>query len=215
MANKLNEYIPKSEKILLAELNSPAKIQNFLDSKITYDPYREDRCVSEVIKDRSAECFNGALFALGCLLYHGYKASLIELLARDDEEHILCVYEVGGRYGSIAQSKFLGLKNRNPMYISLRDLVASYIEFYFAFDGHYSLLSYTNFLPLAKYKNRWWFDRNIVIQMAKDLRSLKHYNLIDPKAPFFYVSYDRYWKDVDYIPKEVKIPKRYLPRPKK
>jgi len=215
MINKSSLKLSKMELDVLDKLDTPEKIQKFIDEEITYDPKRENRSIQEVIRDKRAECYNGALLALACLLTHNYKASIVELLARDDEEHILCVYRVDGRYGSIAQSKFLGLKSRSPIYKSLHDLVISYMEFYFAFDGRYSLLSHTNLIPLAKYKNKWLHDGKIVVQMAKDLRNSEHFNLIDLKDPFYHVSNERFWKEVLFIPNGVKIPKSYLPRPKK
>lgn len=199
---------------VLDKLDTPEKIQKYIDEEVVYDPVKEDRSVRDVLKDRKAECYNGALFALACLLKHGYKVSIVELLARGDEEHILCVYKEGSRYGSIAQSKFLGLKSREPIYKSLHDLVVSYMEFYFAFDGRYTLLSHTGMFPISKYKNKWLYDSRTVVKMAKDLRKSKHFNLINPRDPFSYVSYERYWREVLYIPKGTKISKNYLPMPK-
>jgi len=210
MLAKLKPLLSKTEQRLIAGLNTPEKIQNFIDQEIKYDPYREDRSVKEIITDRKAECYNGALFATLCLLSHGVKASILEMLAREDEEHILCVYEKNGKFGSIAQSKFMGLKGRNPMYDSVRDLVVSYKEFYFAFDGRFSLESYTNPMALGKYAMKWVYDPKTVVRMAKDLRRSKHFALTKGRSPVYYVSVERYWREVLIVPKETKIPKKYL-----
>ncbi len=215
MVKKSFTELTKIERSVLDKLDTPTKIQKFIDEKITYDPVKEDRSVREVIRDKKAECYNGAIFAVACLFHNGYKASIIELLARDDEEHILCAYQVNGRYGSIAQSKFLGLKGRNPIYKTLHDLVVSYMEFYFAFDGRYTLLSHTKLLPLSKYHNKWFSDSGVVRKMAKDLRESKHVNLIGPEDSFSYVSYERFWKEILVLPKGITLSKDYLPRPKK
>ncbi|OGM61374.1 hypothetical protein A2961_03645 [Candidatus Woesebacteria bacterium RIFCSPLOWO2_01_FULL_39_21] len=216
MTGKLSSYFSKTEQKLLDNLNTPEKIQNFIDSKIKYDPIREDRSVKDVLEERKAECYNGALFATACLLNQKVKASIVEILARRDEEHVLCVYKKGGKYGSIAQSKFLGLKSRNPIYTTVRDLVVSYMEFYFSFDGRLTLASFTNPLSLSKYKLKWLYDRNTVIKMAKDLRASKHSTLVAANDPIYYVSPKRYWREVLVIPKGTKIPQKYLVKgPKK
>lgn len=200
----------------LDHLNTPEKIQDFIDTQITYDPYRENRSVQEVITDKQAECYNGALLATACLLNQGVKASIIEILAREDEEHVLCVYQQNGKYGSIAQSKFLGLKSRFPMYATIRDLVISYQEFYFSFAGLLSLSSYTEPLLLDQYQLKWLIDPNTVVQMAQDLRQSTHFVLVKPDDPKYYVTPERFWRETLFIPPDTQIPQFYLDhKPKK
>ena len=211
MLTQLKPCFSTAEQKLISSLDSPGKIQSFIDREIEYDPDREDRSVKEVVTDRKAECYNGALFATLCLLNQGVKASILEILARKDEEHILCVYEDHGKFGAIAQSKFLGLKNRNPMYDTIRDLGVSYKEFYFAFDGRFSLDSYTNPISLGKYDMKWVYDSMTVVRMARDLCQSKHFLVTKGSGDSaYYVSGERYWREVLVIPEGTKIPKKYL-----
>jgi|SRR3990167_1515064 len=205
-----NKYLGKNEIQVLKKLKTPELIQEYINKSITYDPDREDRPVSQVLKDGRGECFNAALFACAALSYHGYQTSVLELLHREDEEHILCVYNLNGRYGAIAQSKFAGLKGRLPFYLNIRDLAASYLEFYFAFDGHYSLYSYSDLINIGKYRLKWLYDRDTVNKISRDLTKLKHFPLVKKNDPYFYVSPERFWKEVQIIPKGTKIPKKYL-----
>lgn len=200
----------QKEASIIKRLNTPAKIQKFIDESIEYDPIREDRSVLDVIHDRKAECYNGALFAFVCLKFHGYKASLIELLAREDEEHVLAVYEVNGSFGSIAQSKFQGLKSRHPMYLTIRDLAVSYMEFYIAYDGRYSLGSFTEWFDLSKYKYGFLNNSEVVSRIARDIRQSEHFDLTNPKLPFFMASAKRFWSEVEIIPPNTKILQKYL-----
>lgn len=195
------------ELAVIRSLDSPDKIQEFIDKNIEYDPEREDRSVLEVIRERKAECFNGALLAAAALIYHGYDAAVLEILARRDEEHVLCVYRIEGQWGSIAQSKYLGLKGHMPRYRTVRDLVASYMELFFAFDGHLSLESYTNPLRWRNYK--WLTERGEVVKLAKQIRRSKHIRLVDEEVPDYYVSPERFWSETKVIPKGIKIPKIY------
>ena len=210
MLARLKTHFTPAELKLIDGLDTPEKIQNFIDGENGYDTEREDRSVKEVVADRRGECYNGALLATFCLLCHGTHASVLEVLARDDEEHILCLYKQKGKFGSIAQSKFLGLKGRNPMYDTVRDLIVSYQEFFFAWDGRFSLDSYTNPIDLKKYDMKWVYDPKTVVQMGKDLRQAKHFKIAKGEVPVFYVSPERFWKETLYIPKGTKIPKKYL-----
>lgn len=208
---KLSKYFSKKVRKVIDGLNTPEKIQKFIDTKITYDPIREDRSVSQVVEDGMGECYNGALFATACLLNAGIESSVIELLAKDDEEHILCVYKKNGCWGSIAQSKFLGLKGRNPIYLNIRDLAVSYREFYFTLeDGRYSLASFTNPVNLKKYNYKWLTDSATVIKMGKDIRKSKHFTLMNGLTEKFFTTPERYWKEVKYIPKGTVISKHLL-----
>lgn len=205
------ERLSRGTLELIKSLNTPEQIQKYIDTEIAYDPYREDRSVVQVIDERKAECYNGALLAAACLLYHGYEASITELLAKDDEEHVICVYKVDNCFGSIAQSKFLGLKSRSPMYISIRDLAVSYKEFYFAFeDGRYSLVSYTDWFPIEKYENAWFTDSQCVIKMEKDLQKAPHYPLVGETAKPYYVSPERFWSEVRIVPEGTVISDKFL-----
>lgn len=211
MIKNIRALVGESEYKIIKSCNTPEKVQSYIDNHIAYDPYREDRSVAQVISDGRGECYNAALFGVACLVTAGYKSSIIEIFARGgDEEHILCVYKSGDYYGCVAQSKYLGLKSRQPIYLSIHDLVVSYMEYYFGFDGRYSLQSYTSLFPLNKYKNKWLDDPATVVQISKDLRSATHHQLAKMEDPYYYVSPDRYWKEILNIPPYFTIPKEYL-----
>ncbi|MDY0097544.1 MAG: transglutaminase domain-containing protein [Candidatus Dojkabacteria bacterium] len=198
----------KELKELLDSLNTPTKIQQYVDSKIEYDPYREDRTIEEVIKDGKGECYNVALFALAALKNIGYNCGLVLLSPFEDEEHILAVYESNGKWGSIAQSKFLGLKSREPIYLNIHDLATSYKEFYFSFDGYYSLAGYSDIFDVDKYNGEWVSNTDTVVRMEEELLSSPIHDLLGSKEKV-YVSPERYWKEVQYIPRGIKIPEEY------
>lgn len=204
---------------LFAELNTPDKVQEYVDTKIQYNSEREDRSVLQVAIDHLAECYNGALFAAACLRSAGYRVFLMQLWARGgDEEHVLCVYEANGRLGAVAQSKFMGLKSRQPIYLSAHDLAVSYMEFYFGFDGRYTLLSHTDLLDLATYGDGWLTEPGLVARIAKDLSVLPTHALVELADPFYSVSPQRYWAEVQYLPPGTEVPEEYRrarPKPMK
>lgn len=101
------QSLPPHVLAVLTQLDTPEKIQVYIDAEIGYDPYREDRSLVEVVSDKKAECFNGALLAVACLQFHGYPAAIIELMARGgDEEHMLCVYKHQGGMAPLPKVSF-------------------------------------------------------------------------------------------------------------
>ena len=91
-----------SEEIrFLKTLNNPDKIQSFLDS-IDYNPDYTSRSPRWVIKNRTAHCFEGALFAAAALQFIGHKPLIVDMLAEDDDDHVIAVFKVDGFWGAVA-----------------------------------------------------------------------------------------------------------------
>ncbi|MCB0732397.1 MAG: hypothetical protein KDC88_15335, partial [Ignavibacteriae bacterium] len=70
--------INKREQARITKLNSPQKIQKFLDS-IPYNSNTIYRCPLRVLKDQKAHCFDGAVFAAAILTQIGYKPLILDL----------------------------------------------------------------------------------------------------------------------------------------
>src|SRR4030043_1295949 len=123
------------------KLAVPEKIQFFLDS-IPYstDPiYRSPR---SVIRDRRAHCFDGAVFAAAALSELGFPPVIIELKAVRDDDHMLALFRRKGYWGAIGKSNCAGLRYREPIYRTLRELALSYFEFYFNIKSEKTLRGY-------------------------------------------------------------------------
>ena len=71
---------------------------------------------------------DGAVLAAAALRRIGFPPLIVELLpwVGHDDDHILAVFKVDGRWGAVAKSNFVGLRYRDPVYSSLRELVMSY-----------------------------------------------------------------------------------------
>ena len=211
MSQEFLQFLSTKNQKIIKELNTPELVQTFVDQKVIYDPDREDRTIEEILDDGQGECYNGALLAATCLMVANFEVSLVRIEARGgDEEHILCVYKQNGYFGSIAQSKFLGLKGRKPIYRTVRDLVVSYQEFYFGFDGKYTLLAFHQPISLENYQYAWLNDRQSVLQIAEDLKVSPVEEIVKLDDPYFFVDPKRYWNEILYIPKWAKIPEKYL-----
>ncbi len=211
MSQEFLQVLSVNNQKIIKKLNTPELVQDFVDQKVIYDTKREDRTIEEILNDGRGECYGGALLAATCLMVANLEVFLVRIEARGgDEEHILCVYKQNNYFGSIAQSKFLGLKDRKPIYKTIRDLVVSYQEFYFGFDGRYTLLSFHQPLNLKKYQFTWLSQRESVLQIAKDLISAPIEEIAKLDDPYFLVNPKRYWNEILYIPEWAKIPESYL-----
>ena len=156
LLNDFESQLGPSERDLLDGLNKPDRIQSYLNAV----PYSEDefyRCPLRVLRDRKAHCFDGALFAATVLRRFGHPPVILELIpnARDDD-HVLALYKYGGFWGAVAQSNFTGLRYREPVYRSLRELVMSYFEDFFNSLGEKTLVGYRGPINLKVFDPLNW-----------------------------------------------------------
>ena len=156
MLKTLEEQLSASEREILDALDSPVKIQSFLDS-IPYSADEFYRCPLRVLRDRKAHCFDGALFAAMAIRRSGHPPLILELIpnARDDD-HILVLFKEQGQWGAMAQSNFSGLRFREPVYRSLRELVMSYFEHFFNVLGEKTLTGYRGPINLKVFDHLDW-----------------------------------------------------------
>jgi hypothetical protein len=169
------------ERKLLKTLNNPDKIQSFLDS-LDYNPNYECRSPRQVIKKRSAHCFEGALFAAAALQFIGYKPLIVDMRAVNDDDHVIAIFKEDGYWGAVAKSNFTSLRFREPVYMSLRELIMSYFDFFFNTDGYKSLRSYSLPFDLTKFESRNWATTDDDLEYIGDkIESLHHFPVVTKK----------------------------------
>ncbi len=171
----------RGELALLGRLSSPMKIQEYLDGLV----YRaEDRgaCPRDVMKERRAHCYDGALFAAAALRRLGHPPMLLDMRAVRDDDHVLAVFRANGHFGAVAKSNFAGLRFREPIFRTLRELVLSYFEDYYNSDAEKTLRSYSGLLHLRQFDHLGWMFREGPIQYISDrLDALVHHPLLTKK----------------------------------
>ena len=119
----LKEMLSRRERKLLEGLSRPNKIQEFLD-QLAYSTDDIYRCPLRVLRERTAQCFDGALFGAAALRHIGHRPLILDMIPnKRDDDHILALYKVDGRWGATAKSNFAGLRFREPMYRTLRELI--------------------------------------------------------------------------------------------
>lgn len=181
MADAFDAPLTAAERRVFARLDAPLKIQAYLD-RLTYSPEDRYRCPRSVIGDRMAHCLDGAVFAAAALRRLGHRPLIVDLLPTDrDDDHLLAVFRQDGRWGAVAKSNFTGLRYREPVYHSLRELAMSYFEPYYNLPRERTLRGYASPLNLARFDRLGWLVRDEALDAISDaLYDVRQHVLIPP-----------------------------------
>ncbi len=167
---------------IISTLDSPGRIQAFLDS-IPYSSEPIYRCPLQVIQDRVAHCFDGALFAAAALRRIGFPPLILDMIpdGRDDD-HLLALFKQEGHWGAIAKSNFAGLRFREPIFRNLRELVLSYFEQYYNIEREKTLRGYTLPLNLKTFDRFDWMTSDTSLErIAQRLDEIKRFFFLTQK----------------------------------
>lgn len=198
------------ERHIIRRLSAPSKVQQFVDD-ITYN--NDDRVsIVDVVRTRRGDCLEAAVFASVVLTYHKIPNSLVGLKSVRDEDHALCVFRQAHGYGAIAQSKYLGLRYRNPVYASHRELAMSYFESYFNYFGEYTLRAFSKSLQLESISNAQLSDSAFMWDLDDRLSELPTTQLVPVSIKLPRVSPLKFNQEVLVIPKGVRVGKQYRKR---
>lgn len=171
-----------SELAVLRSLKTPEKIAHFLDREIAYNKEPDGptcRSPRRVLRDRTGHCMEGALFAAAALRMLGYPPLLVDLESVRDDDHVLAVYRREGCWGSIAKSNYSGLRHREPVYRTLRELVMSYFEQYFNLEREKSLRAYSRPVNLERFDSiNWMTAEEDVWAVPEHLCVIRHTALL-------------------------------------
>lgn len=146
---------------IVAKLNTPSKVQNFLD-KIPFNfEEKEETYMSptRMLQAGRAHCFEGALFACFCLQQHNIPNYLLDLKVKNlkkDSDHTLCVFKINKFWGAISKTNHSVLRWRDPIYKNPRELAMSYFHEYFLDTGEKTLLSFSKPFDIWKKFGTSW-----------------------------------------------------------
>lgn len=166
---------------LLQPLDSPFRIQEFLDS-IPYNTTERTLSPLLVMKERMAHCMDGGLFAAAALRNLGFPPLIIDLTAENDDDHIIAVFREGNCWGAIAKSNTTVLRFREPVYRSLRELTMSYFDLYYNLNSQKTLRSYSRTIDLSRFDDRNWETTAEDLEFIGDYTyTVRHYPLLTGK----------------------------------
>ncbi len=184
--------LTKDDYAILARLNTPIKIQNFLDSIPMNWEKKGDTHMSprRVLLEGKAHCIEGAMLAATALWMHGEPPLIMNLSARfgrGDCDHVVALYKRGGRYGALSKTNHAVLRFRDPVYRTLRELVLSYFnEWFIQKTSEKTLECYSKPLDMHHFGTEWIIAEKDLWNVADALAERKHYFLV-PKGNWRYV----------------------------
>ncbi len=182
----------KEEKKLMQKLNTPAKVQDFLNTlEFNFEKPARRGGNGETLKSplftlraRKAHCMEGALLGAYILSLHGYKPLIMYIQStKDDFDHVIAIFKKGGFYGALSKTNHAVLRYREPVYKSIRELVISYFHEYFLDNGKKTLRKYSCLLNLNIFGSKWVTEEGNLWYIDKKLDKMKHYD-IAPKKVF-------------------------------
>ena len=99
-----------------------------------------------------------------------------------DDDHVLAIFRRNGRLGALGKSNFTGLRYREPVYASVRELVMSYFEDYFNVNGVRTLRGYTAPIDLRRFDRlNWQWDDAGCDAIERSFKTVRRFALITPQ----------------------------------
>lgn len=144
-----------AEAAALGRLRTPERVQRFLDEELAYNVEEGGetlRSPRRVLRDRTAHCIEAALLAAAAFEFHGGRPFLLLLRAVRDDDHTLALFRgPAGGWGAVAKSNYSGLRFREPVYRSARELAMSYFDQYYNRAGEKTLRAVSRPIPLSRF----------------------------------------------------------------
>lgn len=175
----------QKEITVFKKLNTPAKVQDFLDTiPINFETDGIDTLKSPlmVLRTKNAHCIEGAILAGYILSLHGKPALLMNLKStKKDFDHVIALFKEKGYWGAISKSNHATLRYREPVYKNIRELALSYFHEYITDDGEKTLRKYSAPLNLNIFEDDWPTADGDIWGIGDELQSVKYYD-IAPKS---------------------------------
>src|SRR5581483_11256016 len=190
---KKQSFDKKAEKIglspkeiqVLRKLNTPIKIQDFLDTLAINWEKNGDTQMSprRVLREKKAHCLEGAVLAALTLWLHGQEAFILDLKAKGDDSHVVALYQQNGYWGAISKSNHATSRFRDPIFQNLRELALSYFHEYFNDkNGRKALISYSSKPFNLKKLTAGWVTAEKNLGFLNDLLENSSHTPIIPKG---------------------------------
>jgi hypothetical protein len=157
--NALRALLTPAERRLFARLDSPQKIQTFLDRLPANFELGGDTAMAprRMLHEGRAHCAEAAIFAAAVLSFHGQRTWLLDIQALPrDQDHIVTLFKQRGLWGAISKTNHAILRWRDPIYRSARELAMSYAHEYCLPGGKKSMLAFSKPFSLARFAPKRW-----------------------------------------------------------
>ncbi|HXJ08766.1 MAG TPA: hypothetical protein VNH12_04605 [Burkholderiales bacterium] len=169
----------------LRRLDTPQKIQAFLLRLRQNFELDGDTCrpVGEVLRTGRAHCIEGAMLAACALWVHGEPPLVMDMRAERDYDHVVALFRRHGRWGAISKTNGIGLRWRDPVYRSLRELAISYFHEYTNRRDHKTLREYSVPFDLRRVDAGVWVNgTKNAWSVCETLDELRHFPLASRRS---------------------------------
>lgn len=182
---RMNHWTNEEQKILKT-LNTPAKIQDFVNKLVFRIEGANETCLSPrgVLRERKAQCVEGAVFAAAVLKFHGYRPLVVDLeSAKDDQDHVIAVFAIDGHWGAISKTNHGVLRYREPVYRTIRELAMSYFHEYFLQSNRKKTMRrFSKPIDLSRFDDEAWETSEEAIWFVPTyLADVKHEEILTRK----------------------------------
>jgi len=166
----------------LRRLDTPQKIQAYLHGLRQNFELDGQSCrpVREVLRTQRAHCIEGAMLAAAALWVHGEPPLLLDMRAQRDFDHVIALFRRNGRWGAISKTNGIGLRWRDPVYRSLRELAMSYFHEYTNRREHKTLREYSVPFDLRRMDPAIWVSgTKNCWDVGEKLDEIRHFRLVN------------------------------------
>lgn len=163
-------------------LRTPVGVQRALDA-MPYHHTDTSWSPRHVLRTRTAHCLEGAIFAAAALRVLGFPPLLLDMEAEQDTDHVVAIFKLRGHWGAIAKSNYSGLRYREPVYRTLRELVMSYFDDYWNLRGERTMRRYSRPVNLGRFDRAhpdWMTTEGDIWFIAEHLCDIPHTPLFPP-----------------------------------
>lgn len=166
---------------VLRRLDSPKKIQDFLDTIPINKERGRETCTSPLVTLRrhKAHCLEGALVAALALWMQGHPPLLMDLkTSADDVDHIVTLFRKDGAWGGITKTNHAVLRYREPIFRDLRELAVSYFHEYSLPNGKKTLRAYSDPFDVRAYAGDWVASKADLWDLERAIDRAPHHLLL-------------------------------------
>lgn len=172
----------KEQLSLFRKLNTPQKIQDFLE---TLEVNFGDTNMSpkKVLEKNKAHCLEGAMLAAAVLRFHGHQPLILDLkTTKNDDDHVIAVFKKDGHWGALSKTNHAILRYRDSIFKTVRELVLSFFSEYFLENGRKTLRSYSKPVNLARFDRfNWMVSEKNLYPIAEYIDNVPHQKILTSK----------------------------------
>lgn len=175
---------------ILSQLNTPQKIQDFLDALPQNHEKNGVTCMSpaRVLREKKAHCIEGAMLAAVALWLRGEKPLIMSLkVSHGDDDHIVALYKMNGYWGAISKTNHAVLRYRDPIYRTTRELALSYFhEYFLTKNGKKTMVGYSQPINLKRFGTKWVNVEEDLWEIGNTIYNMPHIPVV-PKENEKYI----------------------------